>query len=145
MQKYSINANLGQSYKCSLDDLGHRRMALNSWSKDKGVFCHPPSSTVSSNASCIGALEEQYGKANIDGRTITNLRFADGIDALAEEELEQKAQATQLMTNSANDMQREIKVKEQKQGTVTSFKYNRAVVLDGGFKPEVFSRIAQST
>ena len=42
---------------------------------------------------------------------ITNLRFADGADALAEEELELEAQATKL---SANDTQREIKVKEQK-------------------------------
>ena len=71
----------------------------------------------------------------------TNLRFADGVDALAEEELELEAQATQMMKNSANDIQREIKVKWQKLGTVTSFKYHRTVVLDDGFKPEVFSRI----
>ena len=104
-------------------------MALKSWSKDKGVFCHPPSSTFSSNGSCLGALEEQYGKASIDGRAIANLRFADGVDALAEEELELEAKATQLMTNSANDIQREIKVKGQKLRTVTSFKYHRAVSL----------------
>ena len=41
----------------------------------------------------------------------TNLRFADGVDALAEVELELEAQATQMMKNSANDIQREIKVK----------------------------------
>ena len=29
--------------------------------------------------------------ANKDGRTITNLRFADGVDALAEEEQELEA------------------------------------------------------
>ena len=73
---------------------------------------------------------------------ITNLRFADGVDALAEEELELEAQATNL---SANDTQREIKVKEQKLGRVTRFKYHTAVVLHDGFKPEVFSRIAQAT
>ena len=73
---------------------------------------------------------------------ITNLRFADGVDALAEEELELEAQATKL---SANDIQREIKVKGQKLGRVTSFKYHTAVVLHDGFKPEVFSRIAQAT
>ena len=120
-------------------------MALNSWSKDKGVFCHPPSSTFSSNGLCLGAFEEQYGKASIDGRAIANLRFADGVDALAEEMLELEVQATQLMTNSANDIQREIKVKGQKLRTVTSFKYHRAVVLDDGFKLEVFSRVAQAT
>ena len=73
---------------------------------------------------------------------ITNLRFADGVDALAEKELELEAQATKLI---ANDTQREIKVKEQKLGRVTRFKYHTAVVLHDGFKPDVFSRIAQAT
>ena len=36
-----------------------------------------------------------------------------------------------------------IKVKEQKLGTVTSFKSLEAVVSDDGSKPEVLSRIAQ--
>ena len=40
---------------------------------------------------------------------------------------------------------REIKVKEQQPGTVTSFKYPGAVVLDDGLKPEVLSRSAQVT
>ena len=48
------------------------------------------------------------------------------------------------MTNSANDIQREIKVKGQKLATVTSFKYLGAVVSDDGSKPEVLSRIAQA-
>ena len=96
------------------------------------MFYHPPSSTFSSNGPCLDVFEEQYGKTNIDGRAITNLRFADGVDALAEEELEVEAQATQLMINSANDIQREIKVKWQKLDTVTSFKYHRAVVLEDG-------------
>ena len=65
-----LGTALGQGYKCSLDESGHGRMALNSWSKDKGVFCHPPSSIFSSNGSCLGALEEQYGIANIDGRAV---------------------------------------------------------------------------
>ena len=32
------------------------------------------------------ALEEHYGKASLGGRNITNLWFADDIDALAEKE-----------------------------------------------------------
>ena len=108
------------------------------------------------------ALEEHDGKVSIGGRNITNLRFADDIDALAEEEqelealesldktctryrMEISAEKTKLMTNSANGIQREIKVKGQKQGTVTSFKYLGAVVSDDGSKPEVLSRIAQAT
>ena len=47
--------------------------------------------------------------------------------------------------DSANGIQREIKVNRQKLGTVTSFKYLGAVVSDNGFKPEVLSKIAQAT
>ena len=49
------------------------------------------------------------------------------------------------MTNSGIGIQREIKVKGQKLGTVTSFKYLGAVVSDDGSKPKVLSRIAQAT
>ena len=46
--------------------------------------------------------------------------------------MEISAEKTKLMTNSANGIQREIKVKGQKLGTVTSFKYLGAVVSDDG-------------
>ena len=105
------------------------------------------------------ALEEHDGKVSIGGRNITNLRFADDTDALAEEEqelealvesldktctrykMEISAEKTKLMANSANGIQREIKVKGQKLGTVTSFKYLGAVVSDDDSKPEVLSKI----
>ena len=69
------------------------------------------------------------------------MRFADDINALAEEEQDVEALAgnlditctrykmvisakkTELMTNSANGSKRGIKVKRQKLGTVTSCKY----------------------
>ena len=103
------------------------------------------------------------GKVSKSGRNITNLRFADDIDALAEEEQELEAlvesldktcsrykmkiigEKTKLMRNSANGIQREIKVKGQKLGTVTSFKYLGAVISDDGTKPEALSRIEQAT
>ena len=83
-------------------------------------------------------------------------------DALAEEEQELEALVEsldktcrrykmeisakiKLMTNSANGIQREVKVKGQKLGTVTSFKYLGAVVSDDGSKPEVLSRTEQTT
>ena len=59
--------------------------------------------------------------------------------------MEISAEKTELMTNSTNDIQREIKVKGQKLGTVTSFNYLGAVVSDDGSKPEILSRIAQAT
>ena len=101
------------------------------------------------------ALEEHDGNVSIGGRNITNLRLAEEeqeLEALAESldktctiyKMEISAEKTKLMTNSANGIQREIKVKGQKLGTVTSFKYFGAV-SDDGSKPEVLSRIAQAT
>ena len=49
------------------------------------------------------------------------------------------------MTNNANGIQRESKVKGQKVGTITSFQYLGAVVLDDGVKPMIRSRVAQAT
>ena len=59
--------------------------------------------------------------------------------------MEITAEKTKLMTNSANGIHRKIKVKGQKLGTVTSFKYLGAVVSDDGSKPEPLSRIALAT
>ena len=49
------------------------------------------------------------------------------------------------MTNRANCISREIKVKGQKLGSVTSFKYLGAVVSDDVSKPESLLRIAQAS
>ena len=92
------------------------------------------------------ALEEHDGKISISSRNIINLQFTEDIDAIAEEKQEQEtlveslnktctwykmevsAEEIKLMTNSTNAIQTEIKVKEQKLGTVTSFiKYLKAV------------------
>ena len=55
------------------------------------------------------------------------------------------AEKTKLMTNSAYGIQRDIKVKRQKLGTVTSCKYFGAVVSDDRSKSEALSKIAQAT
>ena len=83
------------------------------------------------------ALEEHRGKVSIGDRTISNLRFADDIDALAEEKQKLEAlvesvdktcrrykmairgENNKRMTNNANDIQKEIEDKVQKLGTVT--------------------------
>ena len=49
----------------------------NSWIRQVNIFLERIMSD---------ALEEHDGKVSIGGRTITYLQFADGIDALAEEE-----------------------------------------------------------
>ena len=108
-------------------------------------------------------MSEHDRKISISGRNFTNLRFVEDIDALPEEEqelealidsldktctrykMEISAEKTKRMTNSANDIQREIKVNGQRLGTVTIFKYLGAIVSDDGSKPEILSRIAQAT
>ena len=85
------------------------------------------------------ALEEHDGKVSIGGTNITNLQFADDVDALAEEEqevealveslhktctrykMEISAEKTKLMKNSANGIQREIKLKGQVLGYCNKF------------------------
>ena len=49
------------------------------------------------------------------------------------------------MTNNTSGINTEIKVNGQKLETVTSFKYLGSVIIDEGSKPEILSRIAQTT
>ena len=84
------------------------------------------------------ALEDHEGTVSIEGRTITNLRFADDIDSLAGEEevpanlverldkastaygMEISAEKTKLMTNNTSGINTEIKGNGQKLETVTT-------------------------
>ena len=77
------------------------------------------------------AEEEQELEALVESLDKTCTRY----------KMEISAEKTKRMTNSANGIEREIKVKGQKLGTVTSFKYLGADVSDDGSKPEVLSRI----
>ena len=171
MRKYNISANLVRTIE-QLYDKATSAVQMNGsigeWFRTtvgvrQGCLLSPTLFNIFLERIMSDALEEHDGKVSIGGRNITNLRFADDIDALAEEEqelealvesldktctrykMEISAEKTKLMTNSANGIQREIKVKGQVLGTVTSFKYLGAVVSDDGSKPEVLSRIAQAT
>ena len=88
---------------------------------------------------------------------------ADEIDGLAGEEeelanlvecldkastaygMEISAEKTKLMTNNTSGINAEIKVNGQKLETVSGFKYRGSVITDEGSKPEILSRIAQTT
>ena len=173
MRKYNISANLVRTIE-HLYDKAKSAVQMNGsigeWFRTtvgvrQGCLLSPTLFNIFLERIMSDALEEHDGKVSIGGRNITNLRFADDIlvDAVAEEEqelealvesldktctrykMEISAEKTKLMTNSANGIQREIKVKGQKLGTVTSFKYLGAVVSDDGSKPEVLLRIAQAT
>ena len=59
--------------------------------------------------------------------------------------MEVSTKKTKLMTNNASGINTEIKVNGQRLETVTSFKYLGSVTTDEGSKPEILSRIAQTT
>ena len=59
--------------------------------------------------------------------------------------MEISAEKTKLMTNNTSGINTEIKVNGQKLETVTGFKYLGSVITDQGSKPEILSRIAQTT
>ena len=73
----------------------------NSWEsgKDVDVFFHPPALTFFSKG-LSDDRGEHDGKVSMGGRTITNMQFADDIDALAEEvqELEAPVESLDLHT-----------------------------------------------
>ena len=109
------------------------------------------------------ALEDHEETVSIGGRTVTNLRFADDIDGLAGQEpelvklvnhleeastaydIQISAEKAQLMTSNTNGISTDINIDNKKLETVCSFKYLGAIVSDEGSKPEVLSRIAQTT
>ena len=55
------------------------------------------------------------------------------------------AEKTKLMTNNTSGINTEIKVNGQKLKKVTNFKYSGSVVSDDGSRPEILSRVAQTT
>ena len=105
------------------------------------------------------ALDYHEGSVSIRGRLITNFRFADDIVVNAEKEeeagvlidrlyrtkMEIGPDKTKVMTNNPNGFQREIKIKGQRLEEVENFKYLGAIISNEGSKPEILSRIAQTT
>ena len=170
MRKYNISANLVRTIE-QLNGKATSALQMNGnvgeWFRTVGVrqgcLLSPTLFNIFLERIMSNSQEEHNVKVGIGGRNITNLRFADDIDALAEEEqeldalvesldktctrykMEISAEKTKLMTSSVNRIQREIMLQWQKLGTVTSFKSLGAVVSDNGSKPEVLSRIAQAT
>ena len=108
------------------------------------------------------ALDDHEGSVSIGGRLITNFRFADDIVVNVEEEeeagvlidrldrtttrykMEIGPDKTKMMTNNPNGFQREIKIKGQRLEEVEN-KYLGALISNEGSKPEILSRIAQTT
>ena len=56
-----------------------------------------------------------------------------------------RAEKTKLMTNNTSGINTEIILNGRKLETFTRFQYLGSVITDEGSKPEIFSRIAQTT
>ena len=100
MRKYNISANLvcttEQLHDKATSEWQHRRMVQNnSRSKARSLLSATLfnifSRTVFLERIMPDAPEEHDGKVSKGGRNMTNLRFADDIDVLAEEEQELEA------------------------------------------------------
>ena len=109
------------------------------------------------------ALDDHEGSVSIGGWLINNFHFADDIVVNAEEEgeagilvdrldttttrykMEIGPDKTKVMTNNPNGFQRKIKIKGQRLEEVENFKYLGAIESNEGSKPEILSRIVQTT
>ena len=107
------------------------------------------------------ALDNYNGTISIGGRKITNLRFADDIDGITEEEdeltklvhnldtaaakfgLDICADNTKIMTNNGT-LQRDITIQGAEVGNRDYFKYIGSIICDGGSRRVVLSRAAQT-
>ena len=94
MRKYSIGANLLRTIE-QLYDKASSAVQMNSsigeWLKTtvevrQGCLLSPTLLNIFLERIMSDALEEHDGKVSIGGKNITNLWFADDIDAVAEEE-----------------------------------------------------------
>ena len=171
MKKYNISTNLIRVIK-NLYDKATSAVLFNSSMGDcfritvgvrQGCLFSPTLFNIFLERIMTDALEDHEGTVSVEGRAITNLRFADDTDGLAgeEEELAKlvehldkasttygmavSAEMTKLMTSNTTDINTEIKVNGQKLETATSFRYLGSVITDEGSKPEILSRIVQTT
>ena len=99
MRKYHINANLVRTIQQLYDKAAsavQMNGSIGEWFRTtvgerQGCLLSPTLFNIFLVRIMSDALEEHDGKVSIGGRNITNLRFADEIDPLAEEEQELEA------------------------------------------------------
>ena len=168
MRKYNINASIIRAIE-NLYDKAQSAVLFNGstgeWFRTtvgvrQGCLLSPTLFNIFLKRIMCEALDDHEGSVSI---TITNFRFADDTVVNAEEEeeagvlidrldrtttrykMEIGPDKTKVMTNNQNGFQREIKIKGQRLEEVENFKYLGAVISNEGSKPEILSRIAQTT
>ena len=171
MRKYNINASIIRAIE-KLHDKAQSAVLFNSstgkWLRAivgvrQECLLSPTIFNIFLESIMCEALDDHEGSVRIGGRLITNFRFADDIVVNAEEEeeagvlvdrldttttrykMEIGPDKTKVMTNNPNGFQREIKIKGQRLEDVENCKYLGAIISNEGSKPEILSRIAQTT
>ena len=167
MRKYNINASIIRVIE-NLFDKAQSAVLFNGstgeWFRTtvgfrQGCLLSPTLFNIFLKRIMCEALDDHEGSISIGGRLITKFRFADVIVVNAGEEEEAgvlidcldrtttrcKMEIGPDMTNNPNGFQREIKIKGQKLEEVENFKYLGAIISNEGSKPEILSRIAQTT
>ena len=171
LRKYNINASIIRAIE-NLYDKAQSAVLFNGsigeWFRTtvgvrKECLLSPTRFNILLERIMFEASDDHERSVSIGGRLITNFRFADDIVVNAEEEEEAGAlidrldrtttrykieigpDKTKVMTNNPNGFQREIKMKGQRLKDVENFKYLGAIISNEGSKPEILSRIAQTT
>ena len=170
MRKYNINASIIRAI-ANLYDKAQSAVLFNGstgeWFRTiggvrQGCLLSPTLFNIFLERIMCEALDDHEGSVSIGGRLITNFRFADDTVLNAEDEeadilvdrldttttrykMEIGPDKTKVMTNNPNGFQREIKIKVQRLEEVENFKYLEAIISNEGSKPEILSRIAQTT
>ena len=173
MRKYNINASIIRAIENLYDKAQSAVLFTGStgeWFRTtvgvrQGCLLSPTLFNIFLERIMCEALDDHEGNVSIGGRLIYlfPFRFADNIVVNAEEEeeagvlvdrfdttttrykMEIGPDKTKVMTNNANGYQREFKIKGQRLEEVENFKYLGAIISNEGSKPEILSRIAQTT
>ena len=171
MKKYNINASIIRAIENLYDKAQSAVMfngSIGEWCRTmvgvrQGCLLSPTLFNIFLGRIMCEALDNHEGSVNIGGRIITNFRFADDIVVNAEEEeeasilvdrldrtttrykMEIGPDNTQVMTNNPDGFQREIKIKGQRLEEVENFKYLEAIISNEESKPDILSRITQTT
>ena len=109
----------------------------------------PPRSRLCPNAQvvlqCHGYALMPHGYSQLSYHSVMATPQCQGYPQVSWLRLRNGDQCREDQANNTSGINTEIKVNGQKLETVTSFKYMGSVISDEGSKPEILSRIAQTT
>ena len=171
VRKYNINASIIRAIENLYDKVQSAVLyngSTGEWFRTtagvrQGCLLSPTLFNIFLERIMCEALDDLEGSVSIGGQPITNFRFTDDIVVNAEEEeeagvlidrlhrtttrykMEICPDKTKVMTNNSNVFKREIKIKGQRLEEVENFKYLGTIISNEGSKPEILSRIAQTT